>query len=134
VTRIQKKRVHSALRRDVAVGAVLLMFLLSGYVGVETWASQPVDIGGVVCVEVSKIRDLFVRDGLPPELDARVRRHVAICAHCREGVELARAEYEQNVLPHLLIRETVSLTSHVGSVKPADASISAFSPLLNACD
>ena len=66
-----------------------------------------------------------------PDEHARLRLAIDLLTDpeiLREGVELARAEYEQKILPHLLLRETVSSTGHIGSLAPADASaVSALS-------
>jgi hypothetical protein len=100
VWRLQNQRVYRALRRDIAVGTVLVACILSGYVGIDAWANQPADLGGILCFEVSKLRDVVVRGGsLVPEHRQCMQRHLAICAHCREGMELARAQYEQAHAP-----------------------------------
>ena len=103
VTRLRNRRVRRALRRDCAIGSVLMMFVLSSYVGVEAWANQPTDIGGIMCFEMSKIRDVIVRGGtLPPETASSVRRHLAMCTHCRERLEFARTQFQHGGRPQLL--------------------------------
>ena len=99
VSRLQTRRLVRALKRDVAVGTVLIACVLSSYVGIDAWAKQPADLGGVLCFEISKLRDMIVRNDLIPEVEVCVHRHLAICAHCRANIQLARLEYLQGAPP-----------------------------------
>lgn len=92
VGRLKNRRLLRALRRDFTVAVVLFAFVLSGYVVADTWPNQPVGLGGVVCFEVSRIADTIVNAKLPPEVEVCVRRHLAICAHCRKHIEELRIE------------------------------------------
>ena len=122
--RLQNRRVHHALRRDFSLAAVLFAFVLSGYVVADTWPDRPMDIGGIVCFEVTKLSNVIVYGQLAPETEICVRRHLSMCSHCRERIARIRAgqgDGDQNrgtVLDRLSVPEFDVAATESGSRTP----------------